>query len=77
MKEQFGTSQIKEMRFSKSEIAQIILENIKARVGTPYDFDYNRPLVIHTDDEIIFRFVQVRVTTEGEPRNFYLRPIKS
>jgi hypothetical protein len=74
--EQFGNSQIKELRFSKSEIEALVHENILARMSTSYDFDYRRPIIIHEGDELIFRFVQVKITTEADPKRAGIKPLE-
>lgn len=74
-KESFGTTQVKEIRLSRREIISIVHENIKARLSTSYDFDYDRPLVIEGDGELIFRFVQKEISREAEPRQIEMRPM--
>jgi hypothetical protein len=73
--EQYGNSQIKEVRFSQSEIVRIVLENLQERAGTPYDFDYDRPIVLWNKGELILRFVQGEITREAEPRHLEMRPM--
>lgn len=76
-KEAYATSQVREVRFSRSEVVGIVLENFRARAETPYDFDYERPLVIFGDNgEIIFRFVQSEISREKEPRHIHFKPLE-
>ena len=76
MTEQHGNTQIKELRFTRSEIEQIVLDNIVNRQGTPYDFDYDKPYILYEGSALIMRFVQTKVTLESKPRNFYLAEFK-
>jgi hypothetical protein len=70
--ELYADSQIKQVRFTKAEITQILLENFKLRAGTPYDFDYDRPFVLNTEDGgMIFRFVQTKITASEKDREKY------
>lgn len=76
--EQFGQSQIKEVRFSKQEIINILHENLLARMSTSYDFDYNRPLVLTLsgDFHVTFRFVQSEITEKDKLREVDMKPLK-
>ncbi len=76
MTEQHGNTQIRELKFTKSEIEQIVLDNIVNRQNTPYDFDYDKPYILYDKDILIMRFVQTKVTLESKPRNFYLTEFK-
>ena len=70
---QFGTTQVREMRFERSEIEALILENIRNRDSCPYDFDYSRPIILWDKDALILRFVQSFVTKEGRPDRIRLK----
>jgi hypothetical protein len=74
-KEQYGQSQIKEVRFTRQEIVEIVHENLLARMSTSYDFDYQLPIILHDGDELVFRFVQQKITREGNPRSADMRPM--
>ena len=76
MTEQHGNTQIRELRFTKNEVEQIVLDNIVNRQNTPYDFDYDKPYILHDGGILIMRFVQTKVTLESKPRNFYLTEFK-
>ena len=77
MKERYCDGiQIKEIFFTMSDIILIIKENILARSGTPYDFDYNNPIVIKKDDGLSFRFVQEGITKDWNTDRFIFKPIK-
>lgn len=75
MKESMGDTQVKEIIFSENDVNVILLENIKARMNTPYDFDYDRPIIMRVKDTIYFRFVQKKITREYEPRTTGMKPI--
>lgn len=36
--------QVREVRFSRNEITQLLIENFKVRADQEYDFDYNNPM---------------------------------
>lgn len=75
--EQFGQSQIKEVKFTKAEIVNLVHENILVRMSTSYDFDYQRPLVIQSaDGGLIFRFVQGEITGKEKMREADLSEIQ-
>jgi len=74
--EAYGTTQIREIRFSAAEVRNILLENLRARAKTPYDFDYDSPIVLDDEDGgYIFRFVQKAVTLERETDRLDFRPM--
>ena len=75
--EAFGTSQIKEIRFTRAEVEDLILENIKSRMGTPYDLDYARPwIVVDVENgDLCFRFAQSKYTREGNAKRAEMKPI--
>lgn len=62
--ELYATTQVKQMTFTRAEIIKILIENIKARANTPYDFDYNIPYVVEDGDSFLFRFMQKKITVE-------------
>lgn len=65
--------QLKEIRFTHNELVQLLVENIKARTGTPYDFDYDNPIVSPTHG-IALRFFQKQCNFNN-PSNLHLKPI--
>ncbi len=76
-KEAFGESQIKEITFTLREVEMLLVENVKARMSTAYDFDYNNPIIIHKQGEVHLRYVQTAITRETELRPAEIKPIKS
>lgn len=75
--EQFGTSQIKEIRFTKEEVNRLLTENIIQRTSTPYDFDYHRPIIQNlSDGSIIMRYVQEKITEKERLDTLVLKPIQ-
>lgn len=77
MNELYGSTQVKEIKLSKQDIINIVHENIKARLSTSYDFDYNNPIVIFSStDELIFRFIQSTVTIDRESRLIQMKSLE-
>lgn len=73
--EAFGTTQVREIRFNRKEVNQILLENIQERMSQSYDFDYALPIIINDGQEIIFRFVQRDITREREPEQVRMKSL--
>lgn len=70
--------QVREVRFSRNEITQLLIENFKVRADQEYDFDYNNPMVLYgTDGSIFIRFIQQQITQETQPqsRNIQFKPL--
>ena len=55
--EAFGTTQVKELRFSNAEIMRIVRDYIEEHHLDSYDFDYQKPIMGKFDDGLVFRFV--------------------
>jgi hypothetical protein len=73
--EQYGSTQVQELRFSPEEVRAIVLENIQHRACPSYDFDWRSPIIL-TDartGELIFRFIQNTITGDSECRKITLK----
>lgn len=69
--------QIKEVLFKPHEVISILLENLTLRASTPYDFDYERPMVIRSDNgEIRFRFAPKKITQIENHSSVHFKPLK-
>lgn len=70
--------QIKEVRFDAREVIAVLLENLVSRASTPYDFDYERPMVIRDDNgEIAFRFAPKKITQTSDPSRIHFKPLRA
>lgn len=48
--ELYGETQVREIRFSKNDMIHIVLQHLKQTMDTPYNFDYERPIIIQPRD---------------------------
>lgn len=75
--EQYGTTQVRELHFTKGEVHRLVAENAYGRLEKPYDFDYDHPIILVDDSGgIIVRYVQQTVTREARSKLINLSPIK-
>lgn len=65
-KESFGNTQVKELKFSNSEIMRIVLDYIETNHLDGYDFDYQKPIMGKFEDGLVFRFVQKNITQDKD-----------
>lgn len=76
-KEQFGSTQVFEVRFHPLEIKQIVLDHLR-QVCSSYDFDYANPITLQLpQQDLIFRFVQGTITGEGQSRQMNFPTIQA
>jgi hypothetical protein len=73
--EAYGTTQVRELRFTRREVEALVMENLHARLSQSYDFDYDRPIILHEGEDVIVRFVQRDVTREARPKSVRMAPI--
>lgn len=73
--EQYGTTSVREIRFSHQDIESLLFENIKERCDKPYNFDYQRPILVWDDANrsVIFRFVEKDITSDSQVRNVRMK----
>lgn len=67
--ELYGSTQVRELKFSKADVTRIVLDHVRHSLNRPYDFDYERPIVIQEPDGgLILRYVQSTITVDRESR---------
>lgn len=75
--ELYGETQVREIRFSKNDMIHIVLQHLKQTMDTPYNFDYERPIIIQPrDGGLILRYVQQDVTVDTESRSIRLASLE-
>lgn len=68
--------QIKQVHFTAQEVRNILLENLVNRASTPYDFDYQNPMIItEKDGSIIMRFAPLKITSNSGSSLVVFKPL--
>lgn len=75
-KEMYGDAQVREIKLTRTELVSIALQHIKLTMDKPYDFDYERPIIMQEPDGgLTLRYVQQTITQDRESRQITFKSL--